>query len=106
MKRIYFKRLFLAFLFATILPICLCVAAISYGSFHMSRERYQDKVGAMAAASSGNVRELLEEYEKILNSLSAEPALAAYLAENDREGLGELVRARSRRAATTVCVSG
>ena len=92
MKRIYFKRLFFAFLFATILPICLCVAAISYGSFHMSRERYQDKVGAMAAASSGNMRELLEEYEKILNSLSEEPALAAYLAGNDREGLGELVR--------------
>lgn len=92
MKRIYFKRLFLAFLLATILPICLCTAAISYGSFRMSRERYQDKVGGMAAVSSGNVREILEEYEKILNSLSAEPALAGYLEEENQEGLGELVR--------------
>ena len=51
-KKIYFKRLFLAFLLAAILPICLCVIAISYGSFLHVQGALPDKARDMAAVSS------------------------------------------------------
>lgn len=92
MKKIYFKRLFAAFLLATILPICFCVISISYGSFRMSRERYRDKARDLAAAGAGNVREVLEEYEMILNSLSEEQAFQACLEQGTTGQLEDLVR--------------
>ena len=92
MKRVYFKRLFLAFLLAAILPICLCVIAISYGSFRMSRERYRDKARDMAAVSSENIREVLAEYEQIIDSLARDPALLSCLESGSRRELEDLVR--------------
>lgn len=91
LKRIYFKRLFMAFLLATILPICLCAVSISYGSFRMSRERYRDKARDMVDVCSENVGELLMEYEKIIGSLSMEPDLLNCLSTGNGERLGELV---------------
>lgn len=91
-KRVYFKRLFLAFLLAAILPICLCVIAISYGSFRMSRERYRDKARDMAAVSSENIREVLAEYEQIIDSLARDPALLSCLESGSRRELEDLVR--------------
>lgn len=92
MKKIYFKRLFLAFLFASIFPICFCVLSIAYGSFRISKDRYEGKAGEAAAIYSGNVEEMLEEYERILNSQSALPALRDSLKEGRYEALKELMK--------------
>lgn len=92
MKKIYFKRLFAAFLMATILPICFCVISISYGSFRMSRERYRDKARELATAGTDSVRELLEEYEMILNSLSEEQAFRECMEKGTAGELEDLVK--------------
>lgn len=92
MKKIYFKRLFAAFLMATILPICFCVIFISYGSFRMSMEHYRDKAMELASTGTDNVRELLEEYEVILNSLSGDQAFKDWMERGNAGELEELIK--------------
>lgn len=92
MKKNYFKRLFAAFLMATILPICFCVIFISYGSFRMSMERCRDKAGDLASAGTDNVRELLEESEVILNSLSGDQAFKEWMERGTAGELEDLIR--------------
>lgn len=79
MKRKYFQRLFIAFLFAAIVPICICVLAISYGNHKMIIDRYSKKAEEMADACSRNVDELIGEYNEVLESLSNNPELEGYL---------------------------
>lgn len=92
MKKIYFKRLFLAFLFASIFPICFCVLSIAYGSFRIAKGRYETKAAEAAAVYASNVEEMLGEYEQILNSQSAHPVLRNCLFDGRYEELEELMK--------------
>ena len=79
MKRKYFQRLFIAFLFAAIVPICICVLAISYGNHKMTIDRYSRKAEEMAEACSRNMDDLISEYSEVLESLSNNSDLKGYL---------------------------
>ena len=70
MKRKYFRRLFFAFLFAAVCPICICVLAISIGNYRMTKEKYRRRAEELAVVCSDNTEELLGEYNEVLNSLS------------------------------------
>lgn len=58
----------------------------------MSKERYSSKARDLAAVSSGNVEELMEEYSQVLDSLSSDSAVARYMAGDQDMAPEELLK--------------
>lgn len=92
MKRKYFRRLFFAFLFAAVCPICICVLAISVGNYRMTKEKYRRRAEELAVVCSYNTEELLCEYNEVLSSLCDDPMMEAYLSGKMAIDPEELIR--------------
>ncbi len=83
-SRKYFNRLFTAFLFTSIIPLIICVAAIIYVNYQVMISEQNKRLLSINDATVNRLEYLLDEYENILNIISEDTQVRDVLIENNR----------------------
>lgn len=86
-NRTYFKRLLIAFLCISVIPLGICVIAILIINYKITSEEYQKKTIELSNSGIQKIEKLIEEYNNIVSSLSRETGVMDALSEDDQAAL-------------------
>lgn len=79
----YFKRLVIAFILISILPLFVGICVILYANYAMTMEEYKKQVQVIADDSVQKLNDVLEEYRSIADNISSNPEIRSLLQDRD-----------------------